>query len=302
MRSSYRREPIPVGSHEPRPEDFKTKNFLATDFDLEDASLVSVIDDVALWSAPFGYGLLDVVRMAPNLTVLDVGSGLGFPMLELAQRLGASSRVFGIDPWTSAVERTRLKIDTYDVANAKVVEGVAEEMPFDDAFFDLIVSNNGINNVNDMEASLGECSRVAKPGAQFVVSINLEETMIEFYEIYEKTLRTMGLEDEVAGMRQQIRSKRRPLPEIVSLLEGVGFKVTEIRHREFSLRFLDGSAFLGHFLIRLGFLGGWKSILDEQDGGPVFDALEKTLNRVAESRGELRLTIPWVVIDCWKIP
>ena len=278
------------------------KNFLATDFDLEDADLVSVIDEVPLWSAPFGLGLLEVVRMAPNLNVLDVGSGLGFPMLELAQRLGASSRIFGIDPWRSAVERTRLKIGVYDVANAEVVEGVAEEMPFDDAFFDLIVSNNGINNVNDLEASLGECSRVAKPGAQFVVSINLEETMIEFYEIYEKTLRAMGLEDEVIGMREQIRSKRLPLDEFVKLLEGAGFKISEIRHRESSMRFLDGSALLGHFLIRLGFLGGWRSILEDQDREPVFDALEKALNRVAAERGELRLTIPWAVVDCWKIP
>ena len=59
------------------------KNFLATDFDLEDADLVSVIDEVPLWSAPFGLGLLEVVRMAPNLNVLDVGSGLGFPKLEM---------------------------------------------------------------------------------------------------------------------------------------------------------------------------------------------------------------------------
>jgi SAM-dependent methyltransferase len=283
-------------------EDVTMKNFLATDFDLEDADLVSVIDEVPLWSAPFGLGLLQVVRMAPNMNVLDVGSGLGFPMLELAQRLGPSSRVFGIDPWSRAVERTRLKIGVCEVANAEVIEGVAEEMPFDDAFFDLIVSNNGINNVNDAEASLGECSRVAKPGAQFVLSINLEETMIEFYETYEKTLRAMGLEDEVIGMREQIRSKRPPLDDFVKLLGGAGFKISEIRHREFSLRFLDGSAMLGHFLIRLGFAGGWKSILKEQDRGPVFDALEQDLNRVAAERGELRLTIPWVVIDCWKIP
>ena len=41
-------------------------------------------DDLPLWSAPFGLTLLDTVRMKKHINVLDLGSGSGFPMLELA--------------------------------------------------------------------------------------------------------------------------------------------------------------------------------------------------------------------------
>ncbi len=43
---------------------------------------------LAAWSAPFGLRLLDVVPLDPAATVLDVGCGTGFPLLELAHRLG----------------------------------------------------------------------------------------------------------------------------------------------------------------------------------------------------------------------
>jgi len=35
-------------------------------------------------------------------------------------------------------------------------------MPLEDDFFSLIVSNNGLNNVEDLEATLAECYRVMK--------------------------------------------------------------------------------------------------------------------------------------------
>ena len=80
-------------------------------YDENNPALVSAIDDAPLWSAPFGLALLKEVDLRANLVALDVGSGLGFPSIELAQRLGSTGRVFGIDPWTAANERARRKID-----------------------------------------------------------------------------------------------------------------------------------------------------------------------------------------------
>jgi SAM-dependent methyltransferase len=83
---------------------------LESEYDVEDPDVVSVIDDAPLWSAPFGLRLLEVVRMRKNIRALDVGSGLGFPLVELAQRLGPTCKVYGIDPWTPANERARMKV------------------------------------------------------------------------------------------------------------------------------------------------------------------------------------------------
>ncbi len=153
-------------------------DYLKHSFNADDPDLVSVIDELPLWSAPFGLKLLDTIELKANINALDIGCGLGFPLIEVAQRLGASSKIYGIDPWTAAIDRINLKIKTYDIKNVEVIEGVAEELPFENNFFDLIISNNGINNVEDIKLSLDECYRVSKSNAQLTITMNLEDSMI----------------------------------------------------------------------------------------------------------------------------
>lgn len=276
------------------------KDYLNHSFNPADPDLISVIDDLPLWSAPFGLSLLDTINLKPNINVLDVGCGLGFPLLEISQRLGASCNVYGIDPWESAIERINLKIKTYDLKNVKAIKGVAEELPFDDNFFDLIVSNNGINNVEDMQKSLNECSRVSKPDAQFTITLNLKDTMIEFYNLFEETLIKNKLVEEVKKMQQHIHSKRKPLEEIKKSLNEAGFKIKSIKEESFKLRFLDGAAMFNHSLIKYWFLDGWKNILKPGDIQNIFEQLENKLNSVAKEKGEIILTVPFVTIDCRK--
>jgi ubiquinone/menaquinone biosynthesis C-methylase UbiE len=112
-----------------------------------DRELISIMDELPLWSAPFGLSLLDKMKIGKHLTVLDIGSGTGFPLIEIAQRLGETSMVYGIDPWTEVIDRAQLKIAKYGIKNIVLISGYAEKLPFENSFFDIIVSNNGINNV-----------------------------------------------------------------------------------------------------------------------------------------------------------
>ena len=73
--------------------------------DLADPGTVALYDELPLWSAPFGQVLLQQVELGSDLTVLDVGCGTGFPLLELAERLGPEARLHGVDPWGPAMER-----------------------------------------------------------------------------------------------------------------------------------------------------------------------------------------------------
>jgi len=66
--------------------------------DYENAAFTDVYDELPLWSASFGLHLLEPVVLCDNVSVLDVGSGCGFPALELAQRMGRNCTVIGIDP------------------------------------------------------------------------------------------------------------------------------------------------------------------------------------------------------------
>jgi hypothetical protein len=53
------------------------------------------IDELPLWSAHFGLKLLDSIKMKKNMNVLDIGSGLGFPAIEVAMRFNQKAEKDG---------------------------------------------------------------------------------------------------------------------------------------------------------------------------------------------------------------
>ena len=274
--------------------------FRKSNFNLNDRDTVSIIDELPLWSAPFGLKLLDTIRLRQHITALDIGFGLGFPLLEIAQRLGNSSKVYGIDPWKAAIERTQTKINILGLTNVELIEGVAENIPLPDNSVDLIVSNNGINNVQNLEKVMSECKRIAKKSAQFVATVNLNKTMIEFYDELEKGLIEEGLNENVSQLKKHIYHKRRPLDELKKLFQSNGFKIEKLIHDSFKLRFLDATTMFNHYLIRLAFLDSWLDLVPEVLIQEIFTRVENRLNHKAQDDEEMVLTVPFVVIEAEK--
>lgn len=271
-------------------------DYLSSSFDWNNPDLVSAYDEVSQWSALFGELLLKHLPMRAGLTVLDLGYGTGYPLLELAERLGASCKVVGIDPWDAARARALVKTRLWGVTNAEPLQGDAASLPFSEAAFDLIVSNLGLNNFADPAAAMRECFRVARPGARLALTTNLRGHMAEFYEVYEATLRELGLEPLVPALRRHI-DHRASLESVTALLEGAGFRCAVLHQETATLRYLNGSALLRHHFIRQGFLDGWKEVLPPEQLRAVFARLEANLNRRAEEQGELALTIPMAYLE-----
>lgn len=274
--------------------------FRKSNFNLDDKDTVSIIDELPLWSAPFGLKLLDTIKLRPNITALDIGFGLGFPLLEIAQRLGNSSKVYGIDPWKVAIERTRTKINILGIKNVKLIEGIAENIPLPDNLVDLIVSNNGINNVQNLEKVMNECKRIANKSAQFVSTVNLDKTMIEFYDELEKVLSEEGLNESVSKLKKHIYEKRRPLDEWISLFEQNEFNVKNVERDYFKYRFLDATTMFNYSLIKMAFMDSWLELVPADKIVKIFSQIENHLNHKAQEYGEMVLTIPFVVINAEK--
>mgnify|MGYP000446548136 CR=1 FL=1 len=271
-------------------------DYLDKNLDWTHPAFVAIYDELPLWSAIFGHLLLEHIQIRPHLRVLDVGCGTGFPLLELAQRLGATCQVYGIDPWEAALNRVRQKAELLDIRNVEVRQGDAAAMPFQDGTFDLIVSNLGINNFENAAAALAECSRVAKPGARIALTTNLRGHMDEFYEVFETSLQELGKTAALDRLTKHIHH-RTTLEETSQLLEGAGFEVARIHRDSFSMRFVDGSTMLRHSFIRIGFLDAWREVAGASDEREVFARIEENLNRLAGQQGELRLTIPTAYIE-----
>ncbi|WP_157961877.1 methyltransferase domain-containing protein [Acuticoccus kandeliae] len=97
--------------------------------------------------------------------VLDVCCGMGGPARYLAHNIGC--RVTGIDLTESRIVGARRltemaglsdRVD-YEVANAL-------DLPFDDATFDVLVSQEAFCHVPDKPRLVSECVRVLKPGGR----------------------------------------------------------------------------------------------------------------------------------------
>lgn len=274
------------------------KKYLFNHFDL--SGLVDVFDELPLWSAPFGLKLFDYIDYKPDITAIDIGFGTGFPLTELAMRLGESSTVYGIDPWSDAIVRVNKKIEYYGITNIRIIEGVAESIPLDNDSVDLIVSNNGINNVGDIDKSLSECSRIIRTGGQFVQTMNLDKSLTEFYEQLEGVLSDLKMNKEIDLMRRHIYEKRRPLNEIISMLQNHGFFIKDLEHDQFNYRFTDGTTMLNHYFIRLAFMESWIKFLPKDKLEQIFDMVELRLNEESRKTEGIKLSVPFVMINAIK--
>src|SRR4051794_16635597 len=263
--------------------------FLSFNADFNSPQVIAAYDEVALWSAMFGLLLLEEVPLAIVTTALDVGCGTGFPLIELAERLGSRAHVHGIDPWSGGLRRAAEKIADRGTPNVTLHEGSASAMPFADATFDLIVSNLGVNNFDDRAAAIRECRRVAKPGATLALTTNLQGHMREFYEVFADVVR----DDAAASKRLRDHIEHRAsIDSIAQMLEAGGFEITRSVTQESFMRFANGTALLNHYFIKLGFLDAWKKVVPGNER-EVFARLRDAL----DSRGELRLTIPIAYIE-----
>lgn len=256
-------------------------------------------DELPLWSAPFGLMLLDRVPIKAGLTILDVGAGTGFLTLELAQRCGPDARVIAVDPWKPGMNRLRGKLDRLGLQNVVLLEQDAAAMDLPDASIDVVVSNLGINNFENVAAVLESCFRVAKPGARLLLTTNIAGHMSEFYDVYRATLIELGRIDRLAALDEHI-SHRGTIDSISRMIAGAGFRVLRADTESFRMRFADGSSLLRHYFIRLGFIDGWKSIAPPEAIQTTFETLERNLNITAAERNELALTIPMACVDAVK--
>lgn len=275
------------------------KKYLNNNFDPE--KLVEVFDELPIWSAPFGIKLLNHINYKPDICALDIGFGTGFPLTEIAMRLGDSSVVYGIDPWKKAIERTRKKINYYNISNIRLIEGVAESIPLDDNSVDLITSNNGINNVSDMDKVLQECSRIIKQEGQFIQTMNTGKTMVEFYSQLECVLSDLKLQKEIDLMHRHIAQKRPPVDQVISAIEKYGFVINDLEHDQFDYKFTNGTAMLNHYFIRLAFMDSWIKLLPPDKAEQIFDLVESRLNEQSLKSGGIKLSIPFVMIDAKKV-
>ena len=104
-----------------------------------------------------------------KLKVLDVGTGFGINVAFLAKRLSKGSEIWTVDPSDEVLVNVRADLAAELAARVNFVEATADDMDFDDGFFDLVVSVMVLHHIEKLRPALTEMARVLKPGGSIVI-------------------------------------------------------------------------------------------------------------------------------------
>ena len=96
--------------------------------------------------------------------VVDVGSGAGFDSFIAAGQVGPDGAVVGVDMTDDMLAKARRNAALLELEAVEFREGLAEELPVDDGWADVVISNGVFNLCPDKRAVFAEVRRVLAPG------------------------------------------------------------------------------------------------------------------------------------------
>ena len=200
----------------------------------------------------------DLGRVRPR--ILDVGCGTG-ANLQMLSRFGVAE---GVDVSVAALDFCRAR------GLAKVKQGAAESLPYEDAAFDLVTGLDVVEHLDDDIAGLKEMRRVLRPGGRAVLFVPA------FMFLW-------GVQDDISHHR-----RRYTLPGLKSKLREAGLTVERATYA--NLTFF-APILIGRQLMRLI---GWRPA---SENNITISALNGLLGRIfsVESWWLRRLNFPFGV-------
>jgi SAM-dependent methyltransferase len=124
---------------------------------------------------PFSLG-----RLEPGERVLDIGSAAGPDSLVAAQMVGDEGHVTGIDMTPEMLAKARAAAAELGRTNVEFVESEAEQLPFPDAIFDVVISNGVVDLIPNKDAVFSEIVRVLKPGGRIqIADVTIQQPVSE---------------------------------------------------------------------------------------------------------------------------
>jgi len=227
---------------------------------------------VGRWSRLVAREFLEWLDAPSGLDWLDVGCGTGALTEAVAERC-SPRRLAGIDPSTGFLEFARQRLRR---TVAELQQANAQDLPFEDAEFDRVVSGLVLNFVPDKARAAAELARVVRPGGEAALYVwdyaGRMEMMRHFWDA------AIALDPRASELDEGRRSPIcRPEP-LHELLKSAGLSRVETRAIDVSTVFRDFDDY-------------WTPFLGGQAPAPAY-CMSLSEEARAALRERLRATLP----------
>ena len=106
----------------------------------------------------------------PGERVVDLGSGAGMDSMLAGLWVGSEGRVIGVDMTAEMLERSRRVAAQLGFDNVEFREGVIENLPVDNGWADVVISNGVINLCPDKLGVYRQIARILRPGGRMTIA------------------------------------------------------------------------------------------------------------------------------------
>jgi SAM-dependent methyltransferase len=131
-----------------------------------DSALVDSMPDAAVESFAGVANPFSLRSLEQGERVVDAGSGGGFDCFVAAHQIGPQGQVVGIDMLPEMLEKSRNTAELMGLKNVEFREGFLEEIPVENEWADVVISNGVINLCADKKRVFSELWRVLRPSGR----------------------------------------------------------------------------------------------------------------------------------------
>jgi arsenite methyltransferase len=129
-----------------------------------DSAIVDTLPDRAVESFAGVGNPFSLRAIQPGERVVDVGSGAGFDSFVAAHQVGPEGVVIGVDMTAEMLTKATATAEVLGLKHVEFRHGLAEALPVEDSWADVVISNGVINLCADKRAVFDEIHRVLRSG------------------------------------------------------------------------------------------------------------------------------------------
>jgi SAM-dependent methyltransferase len=215
------------------------------------------------WSTPFAEALLHHLALVPGLTILDIACGHGIPAFYLAEQVGPSGQVLGID------------LSEHQIARARAIQGPQlpwlrfecldmRALPSSVPSFDRITGNLSVMffRPNRFDTVRGLVEHL-KPGGQLILTFPSLGTFDALWRRIDQEMAARGLKAEQSRLAAYV-AERPSAKDGRGWLEALWLERVEVTEWPLEIATGPGPSFLFHPLLRGGFLDDAYECFEDQ--------------------------------------